>query len=180
MACGFTHSLLLVRPGDKAVAAVGEQAVGEIPVNASAARMSAGRRRGLSLLLSLVLCATILVGWFVWISPYGYEAPAGLADIDSEREHRVFVYGTLRQPLLRRLVTGEWLDARRARLPGFVRRGLDLEPAPGGDTAGEVLTVTAPVLARLDRYERLGIRYERVEVVLASGERAWVYLRLPD
>lgn len=130
-------------------------------------------------LCPLALAAAALVAWFTWVSPYGYQAPADLAAIDPDSEHRVFVYGTLRQPLVRRLVTGRWIDTREAILPGFVQRGLDLEARPQGRTEGEVFVVGAEALARLDRYERLGIRYERTEATLASGERAWVYRRLP-
>ena len=131
--------------------------------------------------LSMLALASVavLVAWFTWISPYGYRPPADLAPIDPDREHRVFVYGTLRQPIVRRLVTGQWIATREAELAGFTQRGLDLEPQPGATTEGEVFEVEAPVLARLDRYERLGIRYERVEARLTGGNKAWVYLRLP-
>lgn len=129
-------------------------------------------------LFPIALSLALLLGWLTWLSPYGYEAPAGLAVIDAEREHRVFVYGTLRQPLVRRLVTGQWIDTRAALLPGFEQQGLDLERSSGAQAEGEVFTVEPSVLARLDRYERLGIRYERVPATLANDEVAWVYLRL--
>lgn len=139
------------------------------------------RRRALRLLwlLPVAPMVALLFGWFTWLSPLGYEAPPGLAAIAPDREHRVFVYGTLRQPWVRRLVTGQWIETREAELPGFSRRGLDLERAPGESTEGEVFTVEAPVLARLDRYERLGVLYERVKLNLADGRQAWVYRRLP-
>ena len=38
----------------------------------------------------------------------------------------------------------------------------------------------ADELSRLDRYERLGIRYERRTITLDDGTRAWVYLRLTE
>ncbi|TCO76665.1 gamma-glutamylcyclotransferase family protein [Chromatocurvus halotolerans] len=137
-----------------------------------------GRWWRLLWLFPIALASALLFAWLTWISPYGYEAPAGLAAIDADREHRVFVYGTLRQPLVRRLVTGNWIETREATLPGFAQQGLDLERRPGAVTEGEVFTVEAPVLARLDRYERLGIRYERVPAILANDEEAWVYRRL--
>ncbi|MEQ8514276.1 MAG: gamma-glutamylcyclotransferase family protein, partial [Chromatocurvus sp.] len=130
-------------------------------------------------LIPAALATVFFVAWFTWISPYGYQAPPGLAAIDPDREHRVFVYGTLRQPLVRRLVTGQWIDTREATLPGFARRGLDLERTPGASTPGETFVVDARVLARLDRYERLGIRYRRMQATLSDGKRAWVYRRLP-
>ena len=128
----------------------------------------------------LSVVATLATLWFVWFSPLGYVAPADLPAIDASREHRVFVYGTLRQPLVRRLVTGEWIDTGDAVLPGCVRRGLDLEQQRDGSTEGEVFSVKAPALLRLDRYERLGIRYDRVKMLLSDGEAAWVYRRLPE
>lgn len=137
-----------------------------------------GRWWRLLWLFPISLGSALLFAWLTWISPYGYEAPADLAAIDTDREHRVFVYGTLRQPLVRRLVTGKWIDTREASLPGFAQQGLDLERRPGAVTEGEVFTVAAPTLARLDRYERLGIRYERVPATLANNEEAWVYRRL--
>ncbi len=137
------------------------------------------RRARYALSMLALASVAVLVAWFTWISPYGYQAPADLARIDPDREHRIFVYGTLRQPIVRRLVTGQWIATREAELAGFTQRGLDLEPQPGATTEGEVFEVEAPVLARLDRYERLGIRYERVEARLTSGKKTWVYLRLP-
>ncbi|BBI61983.1 hypothetical protein HSBAA_32890 [Vreelandella sulfidaeris] len=63
-------------------------------------------------------------------------------------------------------------------LEGYQRNGLDLSPQPGSKVEGLLLRVDADELARLDRYERLGVRYERVEITLEDGSRAWVYLRL--
>lgn len=137
-----------------------------------------GLRWRLVWLFPIALASALLFAWLTWISPYGYEAPADLAAIDADREHRVFVYGTLRQPLVRRLVTGKWIETREATLPGFAQQGLDLERRPGAATEGEVFTVAASTLARLDRYERLGIRYERVPATLANDEQVWVYRRL--
>lgn len=67
-----------------------------------------------------------------------------------------------------------------ATLEGYQRNGLDLSPKPDSHVHGLRLRVTADQLARLDRYERLGIRYERKEKQLADGKRAWVYQRLSN
>ncbi len=111
------------------------------------------------------------------LSPFLYHPPPGLAAIDSDYPHRVFAYGTLRQPLIRWLVVGDAVPGRQAVLPGFTRKGLDISPRKGSETEGVVFTVHASQLRRLDRYERLGIRYRRMEVVLADGRRAWAYQR---
>jgi gamma-glutamylcyclotransferase (GGCT)/AIG2-like uncharacterized protein YtfP len=137
-------------------------------------------RRALLWLLPAALLFAPLLGWYVWLSPMAYEAPPGLVPIDHARTHRVFVYGTLRYPAVRRVVTGRWIETREATLPGYLRRGMDLEARAGARTQGEVFIASPPVLARLDRYERLGIRYERVRLPLADGEPAWVYRRLPE
>lgn len=116
-------------------------------------------------------------GWLTLLSPFLYHPPQELAAIDSDRPHRVFAYGTLRQPLVRWLVVGDAVPAREAVLPGYTRQGLDISPREGGETEGVIFTVDASQLRRLDRYERLGIRYRRMEVVLEDGRRAWVYQR---
>lgn len=134
------------------------------------------------------MLATTLIGtplavagwlWLTMLSPFTYERPAHLDPI-GEGPHEVFVYGTLRVPPVRWIVIGDRVETRPAHLEDWRRSGLDLEPAPGKQVPGEVLTVTAEELARLDRYERLGIRYERVRLPLADGSEAWVYRRLPE
>lgn len=114
--------------------------------------------------------------WLVLFSPFTYERPAELAPI-AAGEHRVFVYGTLRHAPIRWLVYGRAGDPEEATLEGFRRDGLDLVPAPGGLVEGLMLRVEADELARLDRYERLGVRYERTRVDLTNGMRVWVYRR---
>jgi len=92
----------------------------------------------------------------------------------------VFAYGTLRQPLLRWLVIGRGVATHAATLPGFRQRGRNIVAQSGALTRGEVFTVDADELRRLDRYERLGIRYRRSRQQLTSGTSAWVYQRLDD
>ncbi|MDW7745117.1 gamma-glutamylcyclotransferase family protein [Halomonas sp.] len=119
-----------------------------------------------------------LAGW-LWLSllsPWTYDRPDHLAPVQ-EGPHRVFVYGTLTHAPVRWLVYGRVGDPEPAVLEGYRRNDLDLEKAPRGEVEGLVLTVDAGELARLDRYERLGIRYDRVQVTLADGRRAWAYRR---
>lgn len=105
-------------------------------------------------------------------------ASSARSELDLADEHRVFVYGTLRWPWVRWLITGNDLETSPALLRGFERVGLDLEPAPQAYVPGQLLQVDGDELRALDRYERLGQRYERVRVALANGTPAWVYLRL--
>lgn len=139
------------------------------------------------LCLALVMAGILGLGWlwYTYKSPLGYTPPAQATTVSSARseldladEHRVFVYGTLRWPWVRWLITGDDLETSPALLRGFERVGLDLEPAPQAYVPGQLLQVDGDELRALDRYERLGQRYERVMVALANGTPAWVYLRL--
>ncbi len=138
--------------------------------------------RRLHLLLVTLIGLPLAVAGWLWLtmlSPFTYDRPDHLPEID-EGPHEVFVYGTLRSGLVRWVVTGRAGESRPATLEDFRRSALDLEEAPGERVQGEVITVSAEELARLDRYERLGIRYERVRLTLADGSEAWVYRRLPE
>lgn len=129
-------------------------------------------------LVSLPLAAAFWL-WLTMLSPFTYERPDHLPAI-AEGPHAVFVYGTLRSSLVRWLVTGRAMSSEPATLTGFRREGLDLAPVPGARVEGEVIVVSAGELARLDRYERLGIRYERIRQTLDDGREVWVYRRLPE
>ena len=114
--------------------------------------------------------------WLSLLSPWTYDRPDQLLPIQ-QGPHRVFVYGTLTHAPIRWLVYGRVGDPDPAVLEGYRRNDLDLEQAPRSEVEGLVLSVDAGELARLDRYERLGIRYDRVRVTLADGRRAWAYRR---
>lgn len=132
-------------------------------------------------LITVLLTALLLPPLWFWhnlLSPWGYSAPAHLSPIDQTREHTLFVYGTLTHSWIRWLVTGEQIEATAATLPGFRREGLDLVADPDAVTQGEIFRVTPDDLRELDRYERLGIRYQRILLPLSSGEQAWVYTRV--
>ncbi|MFC4259760.1 gamma-glutamylcyclotransferase family protein [Marinobacter lacisalsi] len=134
-------------------------------------------------LVLLALLATLLVSfsallfylWFAMLSPYGYERPETLAAIDSSRDHELFVFGTLTQPWVRYIVMGRTGDTEPAILEGYEKEALDIKPKAGAEVEGKLIEVSPEELARLDRYERLGIRYERVRMTLADGTSAWVY-----
>jgi gamma-glutamylcyclotransferase (GGCT)/AIG2-like uncharacterized protein YtfP len=128
-------------------------------------------------LVGLLSVAALLLGslWMRVISPWGYTPPPDLAPIAAGVPHRVFAYGTLRRPVVRWLVIGRHAPTEPAALAGYLRQGLDIVPQAGARTAGEVFVVDADELRRLDRYERLGVRYERLAVTLEDGSTAWVY-----
>ncbi|WP_114417987.1 gamma-glutamylcyclotransferase family protein [Marinospirillum perlucidum] len=121
-----------------------------------------------------LLLVAVLGAWLVWQSPWFYQPPpANQPALNTPQQ--VFVYGTLTWDWLRFLILRGPSTARDAQLPGYQKKGLDLEPEPGSRVQGQVLTVSPQELARLDRYERLGIKYQRQLKTLADGSQAWVY-----
>ncbi|MGR4068242.1 gamma-glutamylcyclotransferase family protein [Billgrantia sp. C5P2] len=136
-------------------------------------------RRYLVITALVVMLAVLGWLWLTMLSPFTYERPDHLPDIE-EGEHAVFVYGTLRLAPIRWVVMGRAGETEPASLEGFRRDGLDLAEAPGERVEGEVIVVDAGELQRLDRYERLGIRYERVPMRLEDGRMVWVYRRLSE
>ncbi len=95
----------------------------------------------------------------------------------------VFAYGTLRDPEVQRQLLGREIAASPDRLFGYRIGTIDIddetyqvaEPDPGGKVSGSVLEVTPEELVKMDEYETDA--YERRELPLQSGRRAWVYLR---
>tara|TARA_R110002126_G_scaffold1441_10_gene8325 strand:- start:308 stop:769 length:462 start_codon:yes stop_codon:yes gene_type:complete len=121
----------------------------------------------------LILAASYL--WLTFASPFGYYPKGELPTIDDNALYSVFVYGTLKQPWVRYLVMGRAGRGLPATLPGYQKQALDIKPVPGAVTEGLVINVSGTELRALDRYERLGVRYERVELTLQNGETVWVY-----
>lgn len=139
-------------------------------------------RKAIRYTLASVLVLFILGISYLWLtfaSPFGYNPTVDLPTIDEDATYEVFVYGTLTQPWVRWLVMGRAGESEPAKLPGYRKEELDIKPADGAVIKGEVITVNADELRALDRYERLGVRYERMKLTLEDGESAWVY-RLMD
>ncbi|SNY53873.1 Gamma-glutamyl cyclotransferase, AIG2-like [Arsukibacterium tuosuense] len=128
-------------------------------------------------LLTVSALIILAVGylWLTFVSPLGYKPSGELPAIDDNASYSVFVYGTLKKPWVRALVMGRAGTGKPATLPGYQKDALDIKPTPGAVTEGLVITVTGTELRALDRYERLGVRYQRVQLTLANGQSAWVY-----
>lgn len=105
----------------------------------------------------------------------------------------LFSYGTLRDPAVQQANFGRELAGRDDALPGYAVRMLEItDPdvlAVSGEShhpilvetgdeadrvAGAVFELTDDELAAADRYEVDD--YHRIQVSLASGMRAWVYV----
>lgn len=116
--------------------------------------------------------------WFVLLSPWHFTLPPQTEVTSADTTHRVFVYGTLRFRPVRWLVIGRDVPVELSELPGYRKEGLDVSPSAKDVIRGEVFSVDSMELRRLDRYERLGVRYERVEKTLSDGSLAFVYQRI--
>lgn len=127
----------------------------------------------------LAVALLVLLGLrLLLLNPYGYTPPAKAPGWGDARIQPVFVYGTLRRQTVRLLVIGRAVETREAVLPGFRKENLNIVPDPQSLTQGEVMDVQSDELERLDRYERLGVRYERLWLRLDDDSHAWVYRRL--
>lgn len=134
------------------------------------------------MLLLAFLCGGVVLGVYLWVqllSPFGYVYPEEMAPVETESGyHKVFVYGTLRFAPVRWVVKGRAGDPAPHTLSGFRREGLNLHADRDAEVDGYLLKVSGEELRRLDRYERLGIRYQRKSIRLEDGREVWIYRRL--
>lgn len=140
-------------------------------------------KRRLRQLAAIALALLLIIAVYLWLllaAPFGYDYPPGYYPepaVSQPETARVFVYGTLRYRLVRTLVMRAGGEPRPAVLEDYARVGLDLRPRAGARVEGLLLRVDREQLRRLDRYERLGVRYGRQRLRLQDGTRAWVYRR---
>lgn len=106
----------------------------------------------------------------------------------------LFSYGTLQLEEVQLASFGRKLDGQADALPGYRQTMLEITDSavlatsgekfhpivtPSGDPAdavpGQVFRISAAELAAADAYEVAD--YQRVEVTLRSGIRAWVYVK---
>jgi gamma-glutamylcyclotransferase (GGCT)/AIG2-like uncharacterized protein YtfP len=110
-----------------------------------------------------------------------------------ERSERLFAYGTLQLEAVQTATFGRRLTGTRDALPGFELAPLEIQEEaviavsgkaqhtmarftgrPSDVIPGTVFAVSPEEIQRADEYEVAAVK--RVEVVLQSGARAWVYL----
>lgn len=116
-----------------------------------------------------------------------HDSPETIA----EKPIRLFCYGTLLQPDIQLAVFGHRVDVEADTLPGYTKGPLTIgDPAVialsgqtehpfarqqlGAEVAGATLLLSATDLARADAYEVSD--YERIEVVLSSGTKAYTFV----
>lgn len=136
--------------------------------------MSKPIRYTLATLSAFTVLAVVYL-WLIFASPFFYSPPENLPVIEDDATYSVFVYGTLTKPWVRWLVMGRSAKVELAELPGFRKDELDIQADTGAVVKGQVILVNADEFRALDRYERLGVRYERIELTLQDGRSAWVY-----
>jgi len=107
---------------------------------------------------------------------------------------QLFSYGTLQREDVQLSTFGRLLRGHADALPGFTTSLVRIEDPdeaaaagrthydnvvrdarPGSAVAGTLFEITDAELIAADGYER-SASYERVTVVLASGQQAWVYV----
>lgn len=106
----------------------------------------------------------------------------------------LFSYGTLRYPDVQKASFGRLLEGSDDSMPGFRKEMVEITDPDVIETSGErfhpivlpsddprdevpgmVFRITPEELAAADEYEVSD--YKRIEVVLKSGIRAWVYVK---
>ena len=103
-----------------------------------------------------------------------YEFIIAESSTNEESEY-LFVYGTLRNPIIRFYACRCVTEERDAFLPEYKKIGLNIVPEQSSVVAGVLLRVTPLELKRLDRYENTPQKYQRTRVTLRGGEEVWVY-----
>lgn len=99
------------------------------------------------------------------------------------RFEKLFVYGTLQDPLVQKSLIGRTVTGEADTLSGYIINMALMPPYPvalakeNSTIDGHVLSVTNEELNLLDDYE--GDCYLRVDVTLQSKQNAWVYIGNP-
>lgn len=137
-------------------------------------------RLTLATILGLLLIVLAYQQWLRIYTPVDDALRPPIPGGMSPDTQPLFVYGTLQWAPLRFIIIGRFGQPQPARLPGFRREGLTIVADAEHDVEGQVVIVNDQELRALDRYERLGWRYQRIIITLDNSLRAWAYQRLDD
>ena len=93
----------------------------------------------------------------------------------------LFVYGTLKDPKVQKMVFGRVEKGTPDTLDGYKKSKVVIDkktypiivPSPKDSIKGLILMVTAKELKQIDEYETEA--YRRKKITLKSGKIAWVY-----
>lgn len=92
----------------------------------------------------------------------------------------VFVYGTLKDATTRKEALGEEVSTEKAKALGEEKQSGEystIEPSTDKNVEGEVMQLSADQIKKLDSWES---DYERKEITLEDGTKAWAYSRKPE
>lgn len=101
-------------------------------------------------------------------------------------KHKLFVYGTLKDPEIQESIIGRHLSGRKAHLDGWglylAENGyLFIKPTENTIVQGVIISLDDEMLKKTDRWEGTSYLYEREKVtaVLDNGKKevVWVYSR---
>lgn len=112
-----------------------------------------------------VSVVTLTVGWLIYQHT-----------LTTERTEHVFIYATLKNPIIRTLACGCIVSSTAATLPHYTQDGRTIHPASRSSVHGQRIVVTPTELARLDQYERVPTRYRRARTLL-NDQLVWVYIK---
>lgn len=93
-----------------------------------------------------------------------------------EQPHSLFVYGTLKNNLIRYYSCRCLVPETPVTLSGYKKIGLNIVPSETDSVAGSILQITPTQLERIDRYERVPRRYTRERITI-DGHTHWVYIK---
>ena len=94
---------------------------------------------------------------------------------------KLFVYGTLQEAEVQQAVLGRIAELREDILHDFKKGDVEINgtiypiaiPAVGSQIVGKVLEASPEEIAMMDEYETAA--YQRIMIVLESGDDSWVY-----
>jgi len=92
------------------------------------------------------------------------------------RTESIFVYGTLKNPIIRTVMCRCITGSEPATLSNYQQEGLTIIPNETAVTTGRRIAVSPRALAHLDRYEDVPDNYRR-ETVVINNETVWVYIK---
>lgn len=95
----------------------------------------------------------------------------------SERDERVFVYGTLTNPITRTYACQCFVALEPTTIDGYAKTYRNLIRAENSRVRGGIIMVNDRELANLDRYENVPDEYIRERFIIKDTP-AWVYRKV--
>jgi len=94
---------------------------------------------------------------------------------NQEQQHSVFVYGTLRNNLVRFYACHCLVPETPTELYGYRKIGLNIVPSENDSVSGSIINISETQLQLIDTYENIPQRYTREKITIDNRDH-WVYL----